>query len=826
MQQLKKFLTRYGHLLFWPVVATLIFIPAFGKYTVFPSPDSAPVYGVKYASSMFRNLLADSPTIALFDILQIALPPLFFHDFSYWLHTVLIALGFYLFMRERGLPKLPALFGGGALAFAGYSFTLIFAGHRAYFVMGVYVAFTFFFLARAVRRESLLSYLLAACAASWAFRFGPDMAPQFLVVAALYAIWLFAANAAEKPLKQRTKPFVTGCVAALVAFALVAAPSIYQTCTTTLKWRQNQIAQSSGTALTGSAQDNSEATDDGKDETAAREKWIFATNWSLPPEEIVEFVAPAIYGTWTGDRTLPYWGRLGRSEGWDAAHPDRGGFFNFRQHIVYLGAMPVGLMIFAVAFYISCRLRRGKNNAPVYVTDIPFWFAVGIVALLLAFGRYAPFYRVFYSIPYMSFLRAPVKFMRLVEFSTAALAASGLGVLIAETTSVKLRRGFGYAMLAASAGLVIYALHVNSSYQTFAPVLAKLGAPQLLKPAALHAVHALWHGILGFALVGAVAFSVAKRRFAATTAGAVLLVALAVDVAVATKPFTVTTDVRNYYAPNCVTKAILADAASPMLPTVTVLGLQQTPEWFARNLAVSGIRRQPYDDINHNEFLGASGGDVAAMCELTGSTHLILPVQLARSIDRAKFDHVLFFNMSGTGLSETKTVAKNSLELLRVKNSLPYASIYSEWKYSPEDRWMTDLAARRGASVLTIGKEEPCPGQSGKLSCDVKSRRSENRWGNVVVETDGDVESVLLVLDRPYSSYAVKVDGVPAEVFAAGYPRDVGVRLAPGRHTVVVGRPVHIFFPVYSTVVVLVFLAGCVVLVRRACAGDAAPVRE
>ena len=83
--------------------------------------------------------------------------------------------------------------------------------------------------------------------------------------------------------------------------------------------------------------------------TKKQEQWIFATNWSLPPEETIEFVAPGIFGTWTGDRNHPYWGRLGRSAGWDVAHPDRGGFFNFRQHLVYLGSIPLALALFAVA---------------------------------------------------------------------------------------------------------------------------------------------------------------------------------------------------------------------------------------------------------------------------------------------------------------------------------------------------------------------------------------------------------------------------------------------------------------------------------------------
>ena len=403
MRKFKSFLAANWPVLFWPVVASLIFIPTYGKYIVLPSPDSAPFYPRTFAMDAFVNLLAESPSIALDDLMTFLLPPLFRHDFSYWLSVVATALGGYWLMRERDAPRIASAFAGGALAFAGYSFTLISAGHRAYFSMTPYAVATFAFLVHAVRREDLLAYALAAATAAWTFRFGPDIGPQFLVVAALYATWLFAENAAARPLRERTRPFLAGVGCALLSFALVASPSIIRTFTETLSWRQRQIAESSGTALTSSgigAGANSEkkaegeAAPEGDEAVKKRERWIFATNWSLPPEETIEFVAPGIFGTWTGDRNCPYWGRLGRSDGWDEAHPDRGGFFNFRQHLVYLGSIPLALALFAVAAHFATRRKGaadGAGGAPAYIADAPFWLAVGIVALLLAFGRHAPF---------------------------------------------------------------------------------------------------------------------------------------------------------------------------------------------------------------------------------------------------------------------------------------------------------------------------------------------------------------------------------------------------------------------------------------------------
>ncbi len=831
MQKTKQFLLDNWQLLFWPVFALLVFLPAFGKYTVLPSPDSAPFYTSTYKLERLVAILEEVPSLSIDDILELILPPLFRHDFTYWLATVASALGGYWLMRERSAPKTAAALAGGAYAFAGYSFTLVSAGHRAYFTMMPYAVCTFAFLVHAMRRQDLLAYALAAATAAWTFRWGPDIGPQFLAVAALYALWLLATNAAHRPLRERTRRFLAGCAIAFAVFALVAAPSIYRTATSTLSWRKQQIAESSGTALTASAPaadktapDTAKTTDEA---AKTREQWIFATNWSLPPEEIIEFVAPAILGTWSGDREHPYWGRLGRSEGWNPSHPGTGGFFNFRQHIVYLGAIPVALALFAIAAFVAARRRRGNTTTetdggemPGFLSDAPFWALVGLVALLLAFGRYAPFYRLFYAIPYMSYLRAPVKFMRLVEFSAAVLAGSGLAALMARDCDRRLRAGFAYAALAAAAASVFYALHVNASTDSFAAILGKLGARQLMGPMTQHAVHALWHAILGFGLVSALAFALARGKCRGQTAATVILVAFSIDVFIATRPFMFTVDKSLSYKPNAVTETVRGKLPATEIPTVAVLGVRQVPEWFRESLSLHGIRRVPYDDVDNNAFLSNARGGVAALCREAGAQHLVIPATLSRAIDRSAFDHVFFFNLGANGITKAQTPAQNSLELLRARETIPYCAMHARWTGVDETMLAHKIAA--GGAALAIGADIPCPNAADSnppASCKTLSRRLQKGHFTSKIETDSTAECMLLVLERKAWKLPVWVDGASVEPVAAGYGPFIGVHLAPGRHTVNIGKSPSFIPPLFSVVALLAFFGGTTLFARRAARG-------
>jgi len=167
-----------------------------------------------------------------------------------------------------------------------------------------------------------------------------------------------------------------------------------------------------------------------------RQKWEFSTQWSWPPEETIDFVAPGYMGWRSGETEGPYWGRMGRSAGWEKTGQ---GFMNFKLENQYLGAIPIIFAFFAVfaVFFRSNLLRREKlsqesmrvnedlNNSANIKAEVIFWFCAAMVALLLSFGKYFPLYQLFYQLPAVNNIRNPNKFLQIFQLAVGILAAYG-----------------------------------------------------------------------------------------------------------------------------------------------------------------------------------------------------------------------------------------------------------------------------------------------------------------------------------------------------------------------------------------------------------------
>ena len=147
------------------------------------------------------------------------------------------------------------------------------------------------------------------------------------------------------------------------------------------------------------------------------EHWAYITQWSQPPSESLDFIAPGWTGWRIGDEKGPYWGKLGRSEGWERT---RQGFMNFKLESVYVGVLP---LLFAVMALVEAvrRRREWKHSGTVLL-----WGGLCGVALLLAFGKYFPLYRPFSWLPGVSSIRNPNKFIHFFQLAWGVLAAFGL----------------------------------------------------------------------------------------------------------------------------------------------------------------------------------------------------------------------------------------------------------------------------------------------------------------------------------------------------------------------------------------------------------------
>ena len=159
-----------------------------------------------------------------------------------------------------------------------------------------------------------------------------------------------------------------------------------------------------------------------QDQQAKAARWEEATQWSLPKAEALRLIIPGLFGYRThgiyGDLPRPadsssYWGAMGRGPG-QFRHSGGGEF--------------AGVLVTLIAVWASVQSFRRKNNP---FTDserkhIWFWSGATILSLLLAFGKYAPFYQLVYAIPYFSTIRNPFKFLHPLQVTLVVQFAYGL----------------------------------------------------------------------------------------------------------------------------------------------------------------------------------------------------------------------------------------------------------------------------------------------------------------------------------------------------------------------------------------------------------------
>jgi hypothetical protein len=163
------------------------------------------------------------------------------------------------------------------------------------------------------------------------------------------------------------------------------------------------------------------------------EQWDWATQWSLPKAELLRVIVPGLYGyRMDTEEGGYYWGAVGRTPGWEESHK---GIPRHSGAGEYAGVLVVLIAIWAIAQ--ACR-KDASVYSPLERRWIWFWTIALIISAALAIGRYGPFYRIVYSIPYFSAIRNPMKFMQPGQVAIVILFAYGLqGMLRSYLTPVR-----------------------------------------------------------------------------------------------------------------------------------------------------------------------------------------------------------------------------------------------------------------------------------------------------------------------------------------------------------------------------------------------------
>ena len=502
-----------------------------------------------------------------------------------------------------------------------------------------------------------------------------------------------------------------------------------------------------------------------QDSGSKQASWDRATQWSLPKVETLGLFVPGLFGfKMDTPADMPpaltnayqggvYWGGMGRD-------PANDRFLESHAK----GSVPdpewmrqtgngnyCGIIVALIAFWTIAQFFR-RQNSPFSATQqkfIWFWTAVLIISLLLAWGRFAPFYALLYELPYFSTIRNPTKFLIFFDWALIILFAYGVNALsrnhldpAAKPTALRdlwknvssfdrkwifsCGAFFGVSLLAwviyaaHKPGLVKYLQKVGFADEGLAAQIASFSISQAGWFIILLAIAILLTILISAGFFGGSRFKI----------GGVLLVSFLIfDFVRADLPYVIHWDYVKKYEVGSLNSiessflekpyehrvAILPFDPQSQLPGYDSyfggLGLyriewaQQTfPFYNIQSLDIIQMSRMPVDLANYMAALSPQSADqaplYARLWELTNTRYLlgaagflnVLNSQLDPGKERfriaERFDMVAKTNvMQPTGL-EDLTVASSpdgALAVFDFTGALPRAKLYSNWLVSTND---------------------------------------------------------------------------------------------------------------------------------------------
>ena len=795
-----------------------IFFPALPVFQALVSADSGPFYSYDHRVGVLESVLGGG-TVSPQHLYWLLFSPLYAHDLTYVVDTLLLVLAGVYYLTGRRVHPLAAWGGGLALGLSGYTFTLFSAGHRGYFYMFSCAVWAFGLLIRCFETRKLFYFAMLGLVFAWGSTYQPDVLVLVGGLAGAYAMWLTIrakrANGGVSGGFWKTSVSVwPRFVISVLVLALVGYGGIRTALTASIAGRDAVIAGVSVEEL----KKNPAPTV--RTEAEKRQRWFFATNWSLPPEDMLEFVVPGVFGNESMQKPFPYWGRLGRSD--DSVFQKGRMMPNYRQHTVYLGVVSVVFAIFGVLSWVV--RKRETHHARSSIpdsrfpipdhSDVPFWIVVWVICLLLAMGRYTPFYRLFYSIPYMDYIRAPVKFMHLVEIATALLAGFGLDRFMRSEQS-ELRRRLMWLSGGLAGLLLIGMLSMMVAKPWAIRHISELGLGPVARMLGDYAVHNLFRSV-GFAVAVAFAAWLTSRKTgwqAKWVAGAIILL-MVVDQSVVARRYVRVLYLEPFYQPNSVVRAIQKMKDGPYVGIVNYATVNSFAEdWFSAALAVGRIRNQApvpgEQDTPQGKLFVALQRDPIRLWQVFRVNYVVATRRMCEPFLRSGVLTPVFDFDLGPGVVRQVQPHEKSLLLARLPNSQSGPRLLTHWTGGiPADEQGAALAG--GKNTVTDAPSPPDAGPSDAGTFRVAAVRGVSGSLSTRIQVSAKVGSLLVFAERLADEQEVLLDGqrVTRHVVDAIWP---AVVIPPGEHTVVLRHKRAYAIPLVSGATALAVLAWWIV---------------
>ena len=326
----------------------------------------------------------------------------------------LCGLAFYWMARQYRFHPIASALTGSIIILSGWCNTSALSGLPVRPVALAFAALALGFMERGRQTNNWLTYPIAGGCLGLAISEVPDVGALLAIASAFIFFWthLTEGRREDGGHKPSKKSIVYGLWSAIWHQRTLALKfSLYVAFSALLGWQT--ITSIVGTQIQGVKQGTEESPD-------ARYAW--ATQWSIPPAEIWNTVSGNYFGSSIRSETSPYWGRIGRSDGWETTHQ---GFRNFAMTGWHLGVVPC-ILLTALFIYMFKNFGNKDNNFDqkhakiargdtlAYPLAHPQAFSLmlflgSIVSIMLMWGKYFPLYRFFWSLPFINTFRNPDK---------------------------------------------------------------------------------------------------------------------------------------------------------------------------------------------------------------------------------------------------------------------------------------------------------------------------------------------------------------------------------------------------------------------------------
>ena len=338
--------------------------------------------GMPYVDAMHGDIFY--PTF----ILRMLLPTDMAMTWGMIIHFWLAGVATYAFLRAHKLSFQASLIGGLAYMMSGQVAGLVSPGHDGKLFITALFPCMLILLRRGVRDGRAWAWgALALVVGLGILTPHPQLLQYMLLGGGAYALWLAYLEGGDPTLTRAVATKRLGLALGAIAIGFAIGAIQFLPLAQYTPWSPR----------------------------AGGAGWEHAISFSMPPEEIVNWVIPQFSGILDA-----YWGRNG-----------------IHFHSEYIG-LPV-LLLAAAAFATADPQRRRF-----------VWFCAGIlgVSAIWAMGGFVePFYRIIYNVvPGTQFFRAPSTIMFMSAFAVASLAAIGAQRVLAGEIGKRFLIGAGSAV--------------------------------------------------------------------------------------------------------------------------------------------------------------------------------------------------------------------------------------------------------------------------------------------------------------------------------------------------------------------------------------------